>query len=93
VGKAGKIQIAAWAKAEQRKKAREENRGRVRSIFGFLFCATVVVFICSNHSDLQKFIQSKIYPTISHALAQNGNYSSLKQSALKHESEVDEITR
>jgi hypothetical protein len=93
VGRTAEIKISAWAKAEQRKKAREQNRGRVRNIFGFLFCAAVVVFIFSDHSDLQKFIQSKIYPAISHALARNGNCSNLKQGALKHESEVDEIIK
>ncbi len=93
VGKAGKIKIAAWAKAEQRKKAREQNRGGARNVFGFLFCAAVLVFIFSDHSGLQKFIDSKIQPNLVRALAQNENSSTLRQNAIRREKELDEISK
>ncbi len=91
MGKAGKIKISAWAKAEQRKKTREQNRGSVRNVFGFLFCAAVLVFIFSDHSGLQKFIDAKIQPNLVRALARNENSSTLRQNALRHENELDEI--
>jgi hypothetical protein len=93
VGHASGIKIAAWAKAEQRKKNREQNRGGVRNIFGFLFCVAVLVFVFSDHSSLQKFIDSKIQPKLIHALARNENSSTLRQNALRHENELDEISK
>jgi len=83
------IKIADWAKTEQRKKAREENRGRVRGIFGFLFGAAVLVFIYSDHAALQNFIYTKIGPQ----LVRIEHSSSFRQSALKHENEVNEIIK
>jgi hypothetical protein len=85
------IKIAAWAKAEQRKKNREENRGSVRSIFGFLFCAAVLVYVFSDHTNLQKLIQTKIYPVFNRVMVQSHSPSYFKQGALKHENEVNEV--
>ncbi|HEY4417088.1 MAG TPA: hypothetical protein VGO57_15475 [Verrucomicrobiae bacterium] len=86
------IKIAAWAKAEQRKLRREEQRESVRGVFGLLFCLAVLVYIFSDHSSLQKFIQAKIYPRLNQALMVRSNApSSFKEGALKHEHEVDEI--
>jgi membrane-anchored protein YejM (alkaline phosphatase superfamily) len=87
------IKIAAWAKAEQRKKDREENRGSVRAIFGFLFCAAILVYVFSDHSNLQKLIQSKIYPVINQVMVQSHSPSYFRQGAIKHENEVNEINQ
>jgi alpha/beta superfamily hydrolase len=89
MGYASGIKIADWAKAEQRKKNRAENRGRVRWVFGFLFGAAVLVFIYSDHTTMQNYIYSKVGPV----LIKYADSSSLKASALKHESEVDEVNK
>ena len=88
------IKIAAWAKAEQRKLRREEQRESVRGVFGLLFCLAVLVYIFSDHSSLEKFIQAKIYPKLNQVkviMVRSNAPSSLKEGALKHEHEVDEI--
>jgi hypothetical protein len=81
------IKIADWAKAEQRKKAREENRGQVRNTFGFLFGVAVLVFIYSDHSAFQSYVYSKVGPL----LVELQNPSQFKLAALNHEREVNEI--
>ena len=85
MGHTFEIKIAGWAKAEQRKKNRAENKGRVRNLFGFLFGATVLVFIFSDHAALQNDIYAKVGPL----LVSFENSSAIKQGALKHENEVD----
>ena len=87
MGHTAGIKIAGWAKAEQRKKAREENRGRVRSVFAFLFGAAVLVYIYSDHSALQNYIYGKVGPL----LVSYEEHSSFKLTALKHERDVNEI--
>jgi hypothetical protein len=81
------IKISAWAKAEQRKKARVENRGRVRNTFGFLFGAAVLVFIYSDHAAFQNYVYSKVGPL----LVSLQYPSQFKIAALRHEREVNEI--
>jgi hypothetical protein len=81
------IRISAWAKAEQRKKAREENRGRVRNTFGFLFGVAVLVFIYSDHMAFQNYVYSKVGPM----LVSPQYPSQFKTAALRHEREVNEI--
>jgi hypothetical protein len=81
------IKIAAWAKAEQRKKAREENQGRVRNTFGFLFGVAVLVFVYSDHTAFQNYVYSKVGPL----LVELQNPSQFKLAALRHEREVNEI--
>lgn len=87
------IKIAAWAKAEQRRETRKENRGSVRGIFGFLFCVTVLVYIFCDHANLQKIIHTRIYPAINRVMVQSHSPSYFRQGALKHEHEVDEINQ
>ncbi len=81
------IKIAGWARAEQRKKAREENRGRVRGVFGFLFGAAVLVYIYSDHAALQNYIYGKVGPL----LVSHEDHSNFKTSALRHEREINQI--
>jgi hypothetical protein len=81
------IKISAWAKAEQRKKAHQENRGRVRNTFGFLFGAAVLVFIYSDHTAFQNYVYSKVGPV----LVKLQYPSQLKLAVLRHEHEVNEI--
>ena len=85
-GPAG-IKISPWAKAEQRKKARQENRGRARNTFGFLFGGAALVFIYSDHAAFQNYVYSKIGPT----LVSLQSPSQIKLAALKHEREVNDI--
>ena len=82
------IKIADWAKAEQRRKQRQENQGRVRGVFGFLFGAAVLVFVYSDHTALQNYIYYKIGPML---VKYENTASSWKLSALHHENEVNEI--
>jgi hypothetical protein len=89
MGHTAGIKIADWAKAEQRKKARAENRGRVRGVFGFLFGAAVLVFIYSDHTALQNYIYCKVEPM----LMKYEGPSNFKLSAIRHENEVNEITK
>jgi hypothetical protein len=89
MGYANGIKIADWARAEQRRKNRAENRGRVRSVFGFLFGAAVLVFIYSDHATVQNYIYSKVGP----ALVKYADSSSFRASGLKHQSEVDEVNK
>jgi hypothetical protein len=89
MGQANGIKIADWARAEQRKKAREEHHVRVRSVFGFLFGAAVLVFVYSDHSTLQNYI----YYQVSVLMGQNQDFSSFKSTALRHENEVNEVTK
>jgi hypothetical protein len=81
------VKIAAWAKAEQRKKAREENRGQVRNTFGFLFGVAVLVFVYSDHTAFQSYVYSKVGPL----LVELQNPSQFQLAALRHEREVNEI--
>jgi len=82
------IKISAWAKAEQRNKARQEKRGSARNIFGFLFGAAVLVYIYSDHTAFQNCVYSKIGPL----LVSLQSPSQLKMAALKHEREVNDIS-
>jgi hypothetical protein len=81
------VKIAAWAKAEQRQKAREENRGQVRNTFGFLFGVAVLVFVYSDHTAFQSYVYSKVGPL----LVELQNPSQFQLAALRHEREVNEI--
>ena len=82
------IKIADWARAEQRKKAREENRGRVRNTFGFLFGVAALVFIYSDHTAFQNYVYSKVGPLL---LSLNDS-SQFKVAALRHEREVNDLS-
>jgi len=81
------IKVAKWAKAEQRRRAREENRGQTRNTFGFLFGLAVLVFVYSDHSAFQNYLYAKVGP----ALESLDNSSEFKLAALRHEREVDDI--
>jgi hypothetical protein len=89
MGHAAGLKIAPWAKAEQRKKARRENRGRVRRTFAFLFGAAVLVFIYSDHTAFQNYVYAKIGPM----LVRYADSSNFKQGALRHEHEVDQVAK
>jgi hypothetical protein len=89
MGHAAGLKIADWAKAEQRKKARQENRGRVRATFGFLFGVAVLVFIYSDHSAFQNYLYSKVGPF----LVKYADCSSFKLGAVRHENEVNDVIR
>jgi hypothetical protein len=89
MGHTAGIKIADWAKREQRKRARAEQEERVRSVFGFLFGAAVLVFIYSDHTTLQNYIYYKVGPM----LVKYEDSSSFKLNALKHENEVNEVTK
>jgi hypothetical protein len=81
------IKIAKWAKAEQRKQARKENRGQTRNTFGFLFGLAVLVFVYSDHSAFQNYLYAKLSPL----LASLNNASEIKFTALRHEQEINNI--
>jgi hypothetical protein len=84
--------MAAWAKAEQRKKNREENRGSVRAIFGFLFWAAVVVFIFAERSEWETKLYTKVTQVLSGEMNSVGP-AALKQNAMQHENDVNNIAK
>lgn len=92
MGHASEIKMAAWAKAEQRKKKREENRGSVRAIFGFLFWAAVVVFVFSERSEWETKAYTKVAQVLSGEMNSVGP-GNLKQAAIQHENDVDNIAK
>ena len=61
--------------------------GRARSLFGFLLVAASLVFAFCYREDLQDLLVSKLYQW-SQAELKNGT---LRQSALNHESEVNQV--
>ena len=63
--------------------------GRVRSLFVFLFVATVFVFAFCHSTDLQNFIVSKLYKWSQAELKS----SALRQGALDHENEVNQVVQ
>ena len=82
------IKISAWAKAEQRKKARQDKRGGVRDTFGFLFGVAVLVFVYSDHKAFQNYVYAKVGPL----LVSLQSPSQFKLAALNHEREVNDIS-
>jgi hypothetical protein len=81
------IKVAKWARAEQRKRTREANRGQTRNTFGFLFGLAVLVFIYSDHSAFQNYLYTRVGPL----LVSLNNSSEFKLAALRHEREVNDI--
>ena len=90
--KTGQLQIAPWARAEQRRKARAEWRmvffANVRAVLALLFFATVMVFVYNHRVE----IADTTTIGLSRALQKPAAVSDqLQQNALNHEKEVDQI--
>jgi hypothetical protein len=85
--------INEWVQVDQRRKIRADRRhqffGRVRSIFIFLFLATILVFAFNRHTE----IQSLAYAKLNHAVKNSSASDSLRQGAINYEKQVDEITK
>ena len=62
--------------------------GQVRSVFGFLLVATVLVFIFSYREDVQNYVVSNLYRWSQAELKS----SSIRQAAINHENEVNRVT-
>jgi hypothetical protein len=88
---AGKIN--EWVQADRLRKIRVDRYsqffGRVRSIFVYLFVATIFVFAFNHHTEIQNLACAKLNPVIKKISAPD----SLRQKALNYEKEVDEIAR
>jgi hypothetical protein len=88
---AGKIN--EWVQADRLRKIRADRCsqffGRVRSIFIYLFVATIFVFAFNHHTEIQSLAYAKLNPAIKKISATD----SLRQKALSYEKEVDEIAR
>jgi hypothetical protein len=92
--KTGELQMARWAKVEQRKKARAKKRvelfANARAIFVLLFFATVFVFVQNHRVE----IGSMTSASLSRALQKPAAVSDrLRQNALNHEKDVDQINQ
>jgi len=86
--------MAPWAKAELRKKAREERRigffSHVRVIFVLLFVATILVFATRNETGIQQMASAGL----NHALKKPAMLSDrMRDKALNHEKEIDNINQ
>jgi hypothetical protein len=87
------IKIAGWAETEYLKKRREEwdHRffGHVRGIFILLFIAAIYVFVFNHQLEVQIVASAEI-----HQLAKKSTTSDkLRESALKHEQEVNQVAQ
>jgi hypothetical protein len=85
------LEMAPWAKAEQRKKMRAELRTQlfchVRLIFVVLFFAAIFVFIFNHQVEIKDLASAKLHQVIKHGNSTN----SLRAKALKYEKEVDQV--
>jgi hypothetical protein len=85
------LEIADWAKAEQRKQMLKEWRielfARVRVVFILLLLAAILVFMSNRQDEVEHFVSAKIQ-LVAKKLPGSDR---LRASALKHESEIDAI--
>ena len=79
----------AVRKKERRADRRRQFFGKVRSVFAFLFFATVFVYAFCNEKEFQNFIVSKL-DGLSQTAAQSDSF---RQTALSHEQEVNEAAK
>jgi len=91
--KTNELRIADWVWVEQRRKFRMERNAdffeHVRGIFVLLFFAAIFVFIHNHQVEVQIATSSRL-----HQLAKNITVSDkLRQQALKHEDEVEQISQ
>lgn len=87
------LDIAPWAKAEQRRKFNQELRAdfflRVRLVFVLLLVATILVFIHNHQVEIQRIAAEKL-----NLLAKRSIVSDkLREKALTHENEVNQIAQ
>jgi hypothetical protein len=86
--------INEWVQVDRHRKIRADLRnqffGRVRSIFIFLFVATILVFTFSHHTEIQSLASAKLNQVV-----KKSSHSSdkLRQSAVNYENQVGEITK
>jgi len=77
------------ARAAARAKFRQQLVDSARKTFFFLFGATVVLYLVINAGRFQEYSTQ-----VGHKLSAKVNaHSNLKQSALKYQDEVDQITK
>ncbi|MGH7950802.1 MAG: hypothetical protein ACREFE_02630 [Limisphaerales bacterium] len=84
--------IAPWAKAEQRKKIRAEQRTefflKVRLVFVLLFVVTVFVFVQNHQALVQQFASSKLYQI----MKKSSTSEKLREKALDYQNEVNQAS-
>jgi hypothetical protein len=66
--------------------------GQVRSVFLFLFGATVLVCALANHNRLQDAVVSKVSRTLA-ASRPSHDSGGIAQNAIRGENEVDDIAK
>jgi hypothetical protein len=76
------------AKAKNREQVKDRIFGSLKRGFSLLIMMTVISFAFTHQEEIQKFIFSKVT-----RLAAPSNNSALRQSALNHQNEVDQIAQ
>jgi hypothetical protein len=85
------LEIADWAKAELRRKSRAQMRAefflQARLVFFLLFFAATFIFMTNSEVEVEEASSAELQKALRHyALADK-----LRQRALNHEKEVNEI--
>jgi hypothetical protein len=85
--------INEWIQVERLRKIRADRYsqffGRVRSIFIYLFVATVMVFAFNHYME----IQDAAYAKLGHVVKKASGSDTLRQEAFNYEKQVDDITQ
>jgi hypothetical protein len=85
------LEIAPWAKAEQREKDRVARRTarhhQTRTVFVLLFLATVVVFVHNHQVEVQQLASRQIHRIMDKATLSDH----LRDGALNYEKSIDSI--
>jgi hypothetical protein len=85
--------LVGEAEAGRRKERRVRRRhlffGQIRSVFAFLFVATVFVYAFCKEQEFQNFIMAEL-DGLSQAAVKSDSF---RQTALNHEKEVNEVVK
>jgi hypothetical protein len=84
---------AEWDTAALRRKSRADGYdrlfGQVRSIFVFLFMATIFVFSFNRRTEVQRLAFAEVHQVLRHSTMSDR----LRQNAIDYEKQVDDITK
>ncbi len=83
-------QLRREDRAEGRRQGVRWLLGQARGVFVLLLAATVLEFIFAHHTEIQQFADARIDRTVT-SLRSSNNPSPIRQSAVNHEKEVNQV--